>query len=371
MLDPFSGTGTTGLVCAEKGIACDLVELNPFLVWLAKVKLHQYTEKELLLAYELARAASVQASHLKQADKLWIPPLNFIERWWSEDRLMTLAKLFHGLEVNHSHELTSPPLNLALIAFCRVAMKWSNATFNHQSVSFKGIPSEPFKIIEEVQPRLFDVDGSRDLITDFLSSVEEVIAAVNHSIKSRTVVYEGDARNIQTITLHKYDCVITSPPYPNRISYIRELRPYMYWLKFLKEAREAGELDWSAIGGTWGIATSRLNQWEYNGKAVPYEGFDTMIAQISKSSALLANYVHKYFVDISSHLSNLKPSLASGAKLFYIVGNSKFYGTLVPVEEIYAGIMREQGFNQVRVEPLRKRNSKKELYEFVVSAEKS
>lgn len=42
----------------------------------------------------------------------------------------------------------------------------------------------------------------------------------------------------------------TSPHYPNRISYIRELRPYMYWMKFLGEAREAGEMDWKAIGGT-------------------------------------------------------------------------------------------------------------------------
>ncbi|WP_322490103.1 hypothetical protein [Chloroflexus sp.] len=37
--------------------------------------------------------------------------------------------------------------------------------------------------------------------------------------------------------------VITSPPYPNRMSYIRELRPYMYWLGYLNNGRDAGELD--------------------------------------------------------------------------------------------------------------------------------
>lgn len=36
VLDPFSGTGTTGLVCAERGIACNLVEINPFLAWLVE-----------------------------------------------------------------------------------------------------------------------------------------------------------------------------------------------------------------------------------------------------------------------------------------------------------------------------------------------
>ena len=45
------------------------------------------------------------------------------------------------------------------------------------------------------------------------------------------------------------------------MSYIRELRPYMYWLSYLRDGREAGELDWKAIGGTWGIATSRVGKW--------------------------------------------------------------------------------------------------------------
>ena len=35
----------------------------------------------------------------------------------------------------------------------------------------------------------------------------------------------------------------------------------MYWLGFLAEPKEAGELDWQAIGGTWGVATSRLAKW--------------------------------------------------------------------------------------------------------------
>ena len=34
VLDPFSGTGTTGICAAECGLNAILTDLNPFLVWL-------------------------------------------------------------------------------------------------------------------------------------------------------------------------------------------------------------------------------------------------------------------------------------------------------------------------------------------------
>src|SRR5205809_5243535 len=42
VLDPFGGTGTTGLVSAEQGLGSCLVEINPFLAWLARVKTRNY-----------------------------------------------------------------------------------------------------------------------------------------------------------------------------------------------------------------------------------------------------------------------------------------------------------------------------------------
>ena len=47
VLDPFCGTGTTALVCAERGIACDTTDINPFLIWLAKAKARSYSSADL------------------------------------------------------------------------------------------------------------------------------------------------------------------------------------------------------------------------------------------------------------------------------------------------------------------------------------
>lgn len=182
----------------------------------------------------------------------------------------------------------------------------------------------------------------------------------------------GDSRCIEELVDGPFDLVVTSPPYANRMSYIRELRPYMYWLGFLNNGRDAGELDWSAIGGTWGIATSRLTDW-----ARPTDRFksgnlakalDQIAHADNKNGAVLANYVAKYFDDMWMHFQRLSNVLSRGAVLHYIVGNSTFYGTLVSTELFYAEMLANLGFNEIKCCPIRKRNSKQELVEFDVVA---
>lgn len=356
VLDPFSGTGTTGLVCAENDVRCDLADINPFLVWFAKAKTANYTTDTLREAQECVREICQCALNDGEAESLWFPPIHNITRWWPKNRLTTLAKIYRAL--NNYLPTPSPAKDLLLIAFCNLVISWSNAQFNHQSMSFK----------DEFATQLTLFDEDRQILRQFSDLTEKIVASAHTSLKGKVAVYQEDARTLSLPGQEKYNCVITSPPYPNRMSYIRELRPYMYWLGYLTDGREAGERDWQAIGGTWGIATSRLQAWESNGTPIPYPGFEKMIGDIATQNTILANYVHRYFADIVKHLHNLYPILSPGARVFYIVGNSRFYNTIVPVEQIYAALLRDCGFTDAHVEVIRKRNSKKELFEYAVSA---
>lgn len=357
IVDPFSGTGTTGLVCGERGLKCDLLDINPFLVWLGKVKLYKYSAENLLELEEYLNTIVTKVKENKHTD-LWIPPISNIDRWWDEVRRDSLARLYQA--ISDTAIASSPVKDLLLVAFCQSLIQGSNVAFNHQSLSFKKATFSGFE------------NGSNETIVNFLNNARTIIKTTGFQvIKGSVNITEADSRYIPKPENELYDCAITSPPYPNRMSYIRELRPYMYWLKYLKSARDAGELDWKAIGGTWGIATSLVGKWKPDGKmTVPYPGFTGIIQAIAERSQILSNYVHKYFADINLHLNSLFPSLAPGGKVFYIVGNSKFYDTLVPVEKIYAGLFEKAGFENVKIVCLRKRNSKKELYEFIVSGEK-
>lgn len=356
ILEPFSGTGTTGLVAAELGLKCDLHDINPFLVWLTSVKCANYNRKQVSEARKLGSAL---VSHAKQRltknKTFWTPPISSIERWWHPSRLEVLANLFDSL--NCLVPKQGPERDLLLVAFCRLIMQWSNAAFNHQSLSFK----KP-----ETNLPLFSED--EEILQSFLRHLQSVLVAAKEPVPGIAQVYLQDSREIESPNHQKYDAVITSPPYPNRMSYIRELRPYMYWLGYLSRASDAGLLDWNAIGGTWGVATSKLLKWNPDNNRQEIPSLIPIVEQVERTSELLSRYILKYFIDMSKHFSSLYDAVSPGGKIFYIVGNSKFYETLVPVEHLYAELMETNGFDKVTVRTIRKRNSKKELYEFLVSA---
>jgi len=123
-------------------------------------------------------------------------------------------------------------------------MQLSNAAFNHQSMSFK--------------LRRRSADEAHLLVAQFLADVEHVAVAAPTS-RPQCRVFVGERRKELKhwragATGRSVDH-LTTVSQPHVV--IRELRPYMYWLRFFRTGREAGELDWDAIGGTWGVATSR------------------------------------------------------------------------------------------------------------------
>ncbi|MBI4568693.1 MAG: SAM-dependent methyltransferase [Planctomycetes bacterium] len=356
VLDPFCGTGTTALACSGQGIACDTVDLNPFLVWLASVKCAPYEEAELRHTRKFSRQAMAQELNGNDA---WAPPIQDIHKWWSEPTLRALSALFARM----TEEPASGARDLLHIAFCRTVIETAAVSFGHQSMSFRR--ADP-------QPMLFNESASEVVLGHFERAVADVLNTAVETPTGSARVFLGDSRNLDALLPpERYSAVITSPPYPNRMSYIRELRPYMYWLGYLTDGRQAGELDWKAIGGTWGCATSLVAKWEASPKIlVPWKGFDACIQGIKEHSDLLGRYVHKYFEDAALHVASLVTILARGARVHYVVGNSKFYDVLLPTEEIYAAIFEAAGMGNVVVERIRKRTSKKELFEFIVHATK-
>ena len=152
--------------------------------------------------------------------------------------LQVLGHIMHAIQ-DSENSCSSNTVNLLKIAFCRVMIAHSNASFNHQSMSF---------IKKQHNYTLFNRPPD-DIKISWKAATNDVYRSAQTEIVLLPKAYFCDARQLSTLLPHNYyTCVVTSPPYPNRMSYIRELRPYMYWLGYLNDGREAGELDWKAIG---------------------------------------------------------------------------------------------------------------------------
>lgn len=354
VLDPFCGTATTALCAAGRGYAATTVEINPFLVWLAATKTAHYSAVTLQAARH-ACAETLALLKKRSFRSMPEPPIHNIARWWNEPARAFLCRLRAAIE--QATATDSPERSLLLVAFCRTLIALSNAAFNHQSMSFRN-----------------DDQAERELPADlpglFQDDVSHILTSAMHASTGEISIIQGDARALGQLN-DRFDLVITSPPYANRMSYIRELRPYMYWLGYLQCGRDAGELDWHAIGGTWGIATSRLADWQPDGISWVPAWLGPILSAIAHTDnangRLLANYIAKYAEDMWRHFAGLSGIMAPGGCVHYIIGNSTFYSTLLPTERLYADMLAELGFTNIRMNPIRKRNSKKELIEFDVS----
>ncbi|RJP52685.1 MAG: DNA methyltransferase [Anaerolineaceae bacterium] len=356
ILDPFCGTATTSLSAAYHAREGVTIDINPFLVWLGQSKTARYSKDD-IKSTNNAYSGVMDLVKSGDIEPCPLPALHNIERWWHRKELDFLRLLKAAI-----YKTTKEPSierTLLMIAFCRTLMKLSNAAFNHQSMSFKD--GGQIRMNLEV-----------DFAGIFSEDVQFVMSGASQNPSGEGKVLLGDSRNVVGVVDGKFDLIITSPPYANRMSYIRELRPYMYWLDFLSNGRDAGELDWLTIGGTWGIATSKLTEWERPAEQFRSKQLVEVLDKIShadnKNGGVLSKYVAKYFDDMWAHFRGLLPVLDSHAEIHYIVGNSTFYGTLVSTELLYAEMLKELGFTNIVCSPIRKRNSKKELVEFDVVA---
>ena len=129
LFEPFSGTGTTELVCANKGISSFAYDVNPFLVWLASTKTAFYTNVQIL---EFVEEYTHILSIVDGADEYAYPNIFHIERWWHKRQLSFLAKLKTCIWSVNDKVVA----DLLKVAFCREIIALSNAAFNHVSTSF-------------------------------------------------------------------------------------------------------------------------------------------------------------------------------------------------------------------------------------------
>jgi len=366
VLDPFAGAGTTLIECKTEDLEAYGFEINPFLHFVGQTSLRWIVDSPAIRE----RFRSVENAFRNKREQLDgvpvdqcalpIPPILNVYRWWRHDVLKDLLILRASVDEVLANEPTVRDFFRLAIAGVLVP-DLTNVTLGRLQLHFIDRSND-------------DMDVWRTFEKHTEAMIDDLDAASAQPQTKQQRAYLTDATGVRAQDYDwRADVVITSPPYPNRYSYVWNTRPHLYFFDFFHGKTEAADLDKKTIGGTWGTATSILTKGVVK-PAFPIIGdvVEPVASKIRDSDNLMANYLMKYFNLLARQIVSMDPLLKPRAQAAYVVGNSELKGIYVETDVLLGKVFEGLGlgYKVGSIERFRRRHSGKDLFETTVYARK-
>lgn len=365
VLDPFSGAATTLIEAQLLGYEALGFEINPFLHFVGETSLnwqldtHAVTTTLNQVEKKFRRVQPSVSFDNLVANGLTIPTIHNPTRWWRKDVLVALLVLKQAIRDCKCDDAVRACLTLGLAG--ALVPDLTNVTLGRLQLHFIDRSEEQIDVLASFTRKM------REMIQD----IEQVRGLGQ---RPRANLFLQDATKLNGFCPPKpVSVVITSPPYPNRYSYVWNTRPHLYFFDFFSVPKEASDLDVRTIGGTWGTATSMLAKGTIPPIHPAVESVaGSVIEEIRKRDNLMANYVMRYFNLLAEQICSLVPILSDNARLAYVVGCSTIKDVYVETDVLLGRLLEELGLGirLMKIERIRKRNSGKDLHESIVYAHK-
>jgi len=313
ILDPFVGAGTTVLRARELGYGAVGVDWSPLAVFVSRVKLTAVRKDKL---WDPLRFV-LEYTPLRE-----LPPLPArLERAFSRYELAHLLALHRRIDV-----LPPPVSDFFRLALLRVQGRISRAIPDGGWFRWVAKEDQSQRIAAwfEEQARL----QMEDL--EFAEQGYEKSAGAR--------ILRDDARRLEQIA-GRFDLVITSPPYPNRHDYSRIYHAELLALGTGEE--EIMELRKGALRSHVEARPPSIPPVGYQMPAILQEILSRFPTKIDSR---IRRMLQGYFEDIYLVLRALKGRLRGGALCALVVGNVRYHGIMIPVDEIIIRIGEQAGY---------------------------
>jgi hypothetical protein len=368
VLDPFCGASTTLIQSRLNQVDSIGFEINPLLYFVGKTSLNwgldpAALEASLLRLEQRFNGLSKKLEGIGVEEcGLPIPKIHNVYRWWRKDILKELLIL---KEVIRSPELDRERKDFLSLGLAGVLVPdLTNVTLGRLQLHFINRDNDDIRVFDTFREHIgMMIDDMR------------IIRAEYAGQEAAAILYHTDATDIRHLNLdRKVNMVITSPPYPNRYSYVWNTRPHLYFLDIFENPAQASGLDSKTIGGTWGVATSHLMKGEIEPLyPILAKVVSPIVARIRQKDNLMANYVIKYFNLLARQIVEMERIAAEDIRIAYVVGNSEIKGVYIETDVLLARIVEGLGlgYGVSEITRFRKRNSGVDLYESIVYAAKN
>lgn len=328
VLDPFAGSGTTLLTCQWKGIYPIGVDINPFFVFVERVKLDWYKYNLKKLKEEIQRFSEISMNAKPSIEP---PELSSFRRVYTKEALNGILLLKEIiLEVEDS--LIK---NLLLLGLASILEDVSKIKKEGKGLKFKKKMIPPVK-------------------ETFIKKLKEMYVDINH-LKNffKVKMVEGEAlrldvRDISLDFIKKnepVDLIMFSPPYLNTFDYTEVYKLELWFLDFVKNYYEFKALRKKTL------RSHNLVNWRPT-KIWECEVLDRIVGEIQKRelwSEIIPVMIRGYFDDMFLSMKKLHEVLKSGAYCVIVVGNSSYANIPVPTDLLLAKVAEDAEFKPIEI----------------------
>jgi hypothetical protein len=339
ILDPFVGAGTTLLCSKEHGISAVGLDALPISILLTKAKTGAYDSQR--LERDIAAIAALLAEPCNKDDQ---GPLFEM----AEDKDNLIARAFDASTIKAISRVKSAIVDIETDdnnrAFLMVGLLALLERFSATRKSGGWL-----KMIERSEP-------PKPLIASYLDTLYSMLRDVQTSnyvpSDGEWQAYIGDAR-AHYPEYGKFAAVISSPPYLNRHDYTRVLSLELL-VGFLDKYQELANLRRSLLQSHVEARQVVRPLGYVRPKAV-----SDLVEQLTALHAdpRVVKIVDGYFEDMFAVLKAASLSVLAGGHIAFVLGNVRFSGLSIPVDELVAEMGMTIGLSWVKTLIARYRNN--------------
>lgn len=317
VFDPFVGAGTTLLACREKGVSAFGIDQLPFAVFVSNAKVRNYDPDDLQGSLDrFTRSAS-------STEAFGSVPI--IKRAFSDGVRKRIAAVY-----GWTQSLAKQQSDFFLLALLYILEDVSQTAKSGGWLRFVESDAVPD-----------DVDCLfKDRAQQMINDLRTLNLPFNRGL---WYAMPGDARRrSRSNRCAKY--VISSPPYLNRHDYTRVFALEMA-LHFVETNPELILVRKRAFRSH--VEAREQPTLECNGYEMP-KTLEAVVCEIESRSngrdkKRVLSMIRGYFEDIYMALDSLSRRIERGGKIAFVLGNVRFSGMMIPVDEITAEIGERVG----------------------------
>lgn len=327
ILDPFVGSGTTVLATKRLGIPCDGFDISPLSVLACNSKVRPYSRRVMEARWRaLSEVLEQRTPHTVQR---CYPEL--VRKALPDGRLEVLDCLWTAVKSMDWPDEEREFFELAILATLpRLSHAVANGGWLRWTNRGMGADRAPDLMREQVKAMLADLDEAAEPIGDgWAARVADARALP---------APDGD-----------YAAVISSPPYPNRHDYTRIFGVELMFA--FQNWDENRALRYQTFHSHPEARPRRTEMDDY----APPERLEEIVAKCVDTR--VKRMLEGYFLDMYLSLREVSRVCREGGRVAYVVGNARYYGAELLVDEFTAEVGERAGLRCDEIRAVRWRGN--------------